>query len=195
MVFSDPCPEYFHLIPDQEKFIRDIIMCNVTSVAMMSSVVMPIMKAHLRGLIINISSLAAVIPSPQLSLYSASKAFVDKFSKDMNDEYKIIGESGITIQSLTTGLVETKLTVGYHNGQTGITITAEEYVRSALKSVMLTDRTTGHWYHSFMNSIAGLLTFICPRSLRQLIFNRLSTRYREVFIDKGLYKPQYVETD
>lgn len=160
---------------------------------MMSSVVMPIMKAHLRGLIINISSLSAVVPSPQLSLYAATKAFVDKFSSDMNDEYKVIGDSGITVQCLTTGFVQTKLE-GYQK-IFGITPTPEEYVKSALRTVMLTDRTTGYWYHSIAGFIIRLQRFIFPRYLSQQMVNRYTSKYREEFIKKGLYKPRYIETD
>lgn len=93
-------PEYFLNIPDREKRIQDIIKCNVTSVTMMSSLILPQMVQRKSGLIINISSICSVIPSPFMTIYSASKAFITKFSDDLAAEYK---SQGINVQVLLAG--------------------------------------------------------------------------------------------
>lgn len=93
-------PELFLDIPDREKLIQDIITCNVTSVPMMCSLVLPQMVQRKRGLIISISSTASLIPGPQMAIYSASKAFVTKFSNDLAAEYE---SHGIDFQVLVTG--------------------------------------------------------------------------------------------
>lgn len=54
------------------------------------------------GIVINISSLSGLMPTPLLSVYSASKAYVDVFSRGLHDEYK---KSGITVQSVAPGYV------------------------------------------------------------------------------------------
>ncbi len=97
-----PAPEYFLDIPDREKVVQDIITCNITSVPMMCSLILPQMVQRKRGLIINISSLSSVLPCPNMIVYSASKAFVAKFSTDLAAEYE---SKGITIQALVTGSV------------------------------------------------------------------------------------------
>lgn len=97
-----PAPEFFLDIPDRDKVIQDIIRCNITSVPMMCSLILPQMVQRKRGLIINISSGAAVIPGPSMVLYSGSKAFVTKFSVDLAAEYE---SQGITVQVLVTGSV------------------------------------------------------------------------------------------
>ena len=54
------------------------------------------------GIVINISSLSGLMPTPLLSVYSASKAYVDVFSRGLHDEYK---KSEITVQSVAPGYV------------------------------------------------------------------------------------------
>lgn len=92
--------DLFLNIPDREKVIQDIIRCNITSVPMMCSLILPQMVQRKRGLVINISSFAAVLPSPSHSIYAASKVFVAKFSDDLGAEY---GDQGINVQVLITG--------------------------------------------------------------------------------------------
>lgn len=93
-------PDLFLNIPNREKIIQDIIKCNITSVPMMCSLILPQMVQRKRGLIINISSVSCKGPCPTLSIYSASKAFVTKFSDDLGAEY---GSQGVDVQVLITG--------------------------------------------------------------------------------------------
>lgn len=95
-------PDYFLNVPDRENCIQDMIKCNVTSMPMMCSIVLPQMVERRRGLIINISSLSAIVPASCLSIYSATKAFANKFSTDLAAEYE---GHGIVIQSVMPGPV------------------------------------------------------------------------------------------
>lgn len=97
-----PAPDFFINIPDREKVIHEIIRCNVTSISMMCSLILPQMVQRTRGLIISISSLASVIPGPSLTIYSATNAYVSKFSTDLGAEY---GDLGIDVQVLRAGSV------------------------------------------------------------------------------------------
>lgn len=97
---SYAAPELFLDIPDRDKLIQDIIKCNVASVPMMCSLVLPQMAQRKRGLIINVSSMASKMPGPLMVIYSASKAFVTKFCNDLAAEYE---PQGIDIQVLVTG--------------------------------------------------------------------------------------------
>ena len=54
------------------------------------------------GVVINISSLSGLMPTPLLSVYSASKSYVDIFSRGLCEEYK---NKGITVQSVAPGYV------------------------------------------------------------------------------------------
>lgn len=66
-------PEYFHLIPNQDKFLADLVNCNVVSVTNLCKIVLPGMLERKQGVIINIASMSATIPNPMLTVYSASK--------------------------------------------------------------------------------------------------------------------------
>lgn len=97
-----PAPDFFLDIPDREKVIQDIIRCNITSVPMMCSLILPQMVQRKRGLIINISSMLSALPGPMATLYASSKAFVSKFSMDLAAEYE---SQGINVQVMITGQV------------------------------------------------------------------------------------------
>lgn len=79
MCYSNP--EYFLSIPNRDKVLADIVTCNIVSVTNMCKIVLPAMiergekggKDEKNGLIINISSMAATIPNPMLTVYAASK--------------------------------------------------------------------------------------------------------------------------
>ncbi|XP_067828325.1 very-long-chain 3-oxoacyl-CoA reductase-like isoform X3 [Heptranchias perlo] len=88
-----PC--YFLDVPNVDKEILDIMNCNALSVLMMTRIVLPHMLERKKGVIINISSEAGTHPHPLLTMYSATKAFVNFFSRALNAEYK---SKGIIVQ-------------------------------------------------------------------------------------------------
>ncbi len=88
-------PDYF--ITFSRQFFKDLINCNVMSMINMTRIVLPQMVDRKKGLIINIGSMASIVPAPLLNVYAASKAFVNKFSDDLRSEYK---SQGITIQTV-----------------------------------------------------------------------------------------------
>ncbi|XP_017850856.1 very-long-chain 3-oxoacyl-CoA reductase isoform X2 [Drosophila busckii] len=100
-------PEYFvDCCNNDPQFLRNIVSANVHSVTHMTAIYLPGMVVKRKGLIINISSTAGVIPNPLLCVYSATKAFVNKFSDDLQTEYK---QHGIIIQSVQPGFVATNM--------------------------------------------------------------------------------------
>jgi 17beta-estradiol 17-dehydrogenase / very-long-chain 3-oxoacyl-CoA reductase len=66
-------PEYYTDLPNNDKLISDIVTCNVVSITNMCKLILPGMCDRGKGVIINISSLSAVIPAPMLTVYAASK--------------------------------------------------------------------------------------------------------------------------
>ncbi|XP_037033658.1 very-long-chain 3-oxoacyl-CoA reductase-B-like [Bradysia coprophila] len=182
---SHAAPDYFLNIPDREKVIQDIIKCNVTSVPMMCSVILPQMVQRKNGLIVNIASVVAVIPGPCCALYAASKAFITKFSNDLGAEY---GYQGINVQVLVTGGVETKMnkTRETTGDDRYTTPTASVYVESALRYVGYARQTTGYLPHSLMEISAQLMTFIAP-SFTVGLFKKLMLSLRDKEIQNGSY--------
>jgi 17beta-estradiol 17-dehydrogenase / very-long-chain 3-oxoacyl-CoA reductase len=169
-------PENFLKIPDREKFIQNIIKCNITSMPMMCSIVLPQMVQRKKGVIINISSLSALVPSAQLCVYSASKAFAHKFSEDLSAEYE---NQGIIIQSVLPGPVATNMT----KIETGSLIipTPKDYVESALKTVGFSEFTAGYWTHTVLQFTAQFVNFLLPSAYLFIEFKVLQfVRNREI---------------
>ncbi|KAL5007471.1 hypothetical protein ScPMuIL_016277 [Solemya velum] len=92
---SYPYPEYFLELPNRDQFLKDLINVNVVSTTMMISVVLPGMAERKRGVVINVSSHAGMIPTPLISSYSATKAYVEFLTLCLESEY---GSRGITFQ-------------------------------------------------------------------------------------------------
>ncbi|KAG4068293.1 hypothetical protein HA402_007813 [Bradysia odoriphaga] len=176
-------PDLFLNIPNREKVIQEIVNCNIISVPMMCSLILPQMVQRKRGLIINISSIASVLPSPSHTIYAASKAFVTKFSDDLGAEY---GDQGIDVQSLITGGVSTNM-----NKMVGakiITPSAEDYVESALRYVGYARNTSGFLAHSLLTFAIQLVSFLAPTYAERL-FKNMMLAQRDESIKNGTYTP------
>jgi 17beta-estradiol 17-dehydrogenase / very-long-chain 3-oxoacyl-CoA reductase len=76
-------PEFFHIYfkSDDQTTINDMINCNIISVTKMTAIVLPGMVKKKVGIIINNGSGAGRSPVPLNTVYSATKAYVDFFSR------------------------------------------------------------------------------------------------------------------
>ncbi|KAF5297826.1 hypothetical protein FQR65_LT09897 [Abscondita terminalis] len=167
-------PEYFLEVKNSDTFISNLIRCNVLSAPHMCRLVMPGMVERRNGIVINISSMAAEIPNPFLSLYSASKAFLTKFSEDLNTEYAGLG---ILVQSIQPGYVATKMSKIQR--PTLMAPSPEKYVNSAMKTTGIEEHSFGYLPHTiiayiiyFMNSISPSLAKTLIRSMMMNIRSR-----------------------
>jgi 3-oxoacyl-[acyl-carrier protein] reductase len=85
--------------------IRRLLSVNVISVILLTQEFLRRKKSE-GGRIINISSFAAQAPGMNVSLYAASKAAVDALTRCWSLE---LGSSGITVNSVAPGYVETDM--------------------------------------------------------------------------------------
>ncbi|CRK90101.1 CLUMA_CG003819, isoform A [Clunio marinus] len=178
---SYSCPDFFLAIPDREKLIQDIIRCNITSMAMMCSIILPQMVQRQKGIIINIASMSAVVPASNLTIYSASKAFADKFSKDLAAEYEKVG---VIIQSVCPGFVATNMTK-MKKGSFMAPL-PKQFVEAALKTVGFAGHTAGYIPHCLMQVSAQFLQFIAPGLSRSITLKTMAN-VRNRQIKRGLY--------
>lgn len=145
-------PEYFLDIPDLDNTIKKLININVLSVCKMTRLVLPRMVERSKGAILNISSASGTFPVPLLTIYSATKAFVDFFSQCLHEEYR---SKGIFVQSVLPYYVATKL--AKIRKPTFDKPSSETFVKSAMKTVGLQSRTNGYLVHSLMGTIHSML--------------------------------------
>lgn len=166
---SYPYPEYFLDLKNASELYKNIINCNIFSVTNMCKIVMPGMVERRRGVVVNVSSTSAQIPSPLLTVYAASKAYVDKFSTDLSAEYS---KYGITVQCLLPGYVATNMSK--IRAETWMAPFPLKYVTEAMKTIGVRERTTGYFPHSLMVGVVHALDSLSPRLSRWLITRTLT---------------------
>uniref|UniRef100_A0A8K9WYK9 Testosterone 17-beta-dehydrogenase 3 n=1 Tax=Oncorhynchus mykiss TaxID=8022 RepID=A0A8K9WYK9_ONCMY len=109
-----------------------------------------------KGMIVNISSGVASVPSPIYTMYSASKVFVERFSQGLQAEYKA---KGVMIQAVAPFGVSTPMT-GYQKPNM-VTLTAEDFVRSSLEYLLAGDKT----YGSICHTVLGWMVKTVPKQI------------------------------
>ncbi|XP_031675422.1 very-long-chain 3-oxoacyl-CoA reductase-B-like [Oncorhynchus kisutch] len=169
-------PEFFLNVPNLDSFIDTMVNINITSVCQMTRMVLPGMVERKKGAILNISSASGMYPCPLLTVYSASKAFVDFFSRGLEAEYK---SKGILIQSVLPFFVATKLskirraTLDKPN--------PDRYVAAELNTVGLQSQTNGYLPHAVMG---WLTTVLCPARLLNSYIMGLHLGMRSRYLKK-----------
>ena len=134
-----------------EMEIRDMIFINSYSTVLISKLFINHInntnENKQKYAIINIGSILGNIPLPYLSMYCATKAFINNFSESLHYEFK---EKNIDIFCLTPYYVSTKMT-GFKKLSLD-TITPEECVKSAVKQFSYGKKTSsGNWKHEIIN--------------------------------------------
>ncbi|XP_076012039.1 very-long-chain 3-oxoacyl-CoA reductase-B [Genypterus blacodes] len=169
-------PEFFADIPNLDSFIDTLVNINITSVCKMTRIVLPRMQERRKGAILNISSASGMYPFPLLTVYSASKAFVDYFSLGLNAEYK---GKGIIIQSVLPFFVATKLSK--IRRATLDKPSPERYVAAALNTVGLQSQSNGYLPHAIMGWVT---TTLLPAKLRTSYFMGMGLSQRARYLKK-----------
>uniref|UniRef100_A0A3Q2Z6E3 Hydroxysteroid (17-beta) dehydrogenase 12b n=1 Tax=Hippocampus comes TaxID=109280 RepID=A0A3Q2Z6E3_HIPCM len=153
--------------------INRLLLANVCSVfSLMLPPSVTCCDFRKKGAILNISSASGMYPVPLLTVYSASKAFVDFFSRGLQAEYK---SKGIIIQSVLPFFVATKLSK--IRRATLDTPSPERYVAAELNTVGLQAQTNGYLPHALMGWVS---TALLPASIlsRHVMGVTLSQRAR-----------------
>ncbi len=89
---------------DWEK-IRRMLEVNIVALTKLSYVLLPMLRQHKRAGILNVSSIASLLPMPGLAVYAATKAYVTSLSEAIRIELR---GSGVTVTALCPGPVHTE---------------------------------------------------------------------------------------
>ncbi|RWS15001.1 hydroxysteroid dehydrogenase-like protein 3 [Dinothrombium tinctorium] len=146
-------PDLYLNLDEDEVFAN--VKVNIIAVLMMTRIVLPFMVSNRKGLIINVSSLAAFSVLPSFGVYGASKKFVEYFSKSIEYEYK---RYNIDVQTLVPAYIITKM-VGWSNHLNKPSVlypSAEVYVKSAIATITRSNHTTGYWLHGLFYTLNSL---------------------------------------
>lgn len=81
------------------------IQLNVVAVVRLTSAALPGMIARRRGSVLNVASIAGVLPAPGSATYAATKAFVCSFTESLHDE---LAGTGVTATASLPGFTRTE---------------------------------------------------------------------------------------
>lgn len=164
---------------DSWKLIDDLVNVNVMSVTRMHQIVLPLMEANRKGLIINISSFSATYPIPLLSVYGATKTYVDFLTRSLQMEYE---NKGITIQSVLPAFVSTNMS---RIRKASLMVPKpKDYVEAAMRTVGLETRTYGYPPHKALGFVFDCIidNLFSPTFNSKIVFNNLKG------LRRGAYK-------
>lgn len=126
---------------------------NIASVLRVTKLVLPGMVSRRRGLVLNLGSFAAVVPSPFLSTYSGSKAFLSTWSKCLAEEVK---SRGVVVSCVIPYFVSTKMSK--IRKTSALVPSPDAFVKSTLGSIGLNKgamgrlgESTPYWSHAIMD--------------------------------------------
>lgn len=87
----------------------ELIDLNVRRLVELTLTLVPSMVARRGGGVINMGSVASLIPGPQMAIYFATKSFVSSFSQALYEE---LVDTGVTVTCVMPGPVETEFLSG-----------------------------------------------------------------------------------
>ncbi|KAI9559621.1 hypothetical protein GHT06_013626 [Daphnia sinensis] len=176
-------PEYLDQIPDASGFAQRVVNCNVVSVTQMSIMVLGQMAERKKGFILNVASCSAVVPTPLMSLYSSTKAFVYKFSEDLALEYKPFG---IRVQCVLPCFVATKMS-GIKNSNI-MAPSPADFARGNMNSWGLEVSSAGYWFHKLQWIYYRRLNQISPSSMANVTYNIMMGLRKRAFDKRAQQK-------
>ena len=157
--------------------IHAMLELNIVALTRLTHHLLPMVREGGRGAILNVSSIAGLIPLPHMSVYAATKAYVNSFSDGLRMELR---DTGISVTAVLPGPVETEFGRVASRG-TGepewttpdeLTIPASEVVHAALQAVVADKaRVIPGWKVALLMGLAvalplGILRAILQRKAR-----------------------------
>lgn len=97
-----------------ESQIEEVIAVNVTATLILTKYISRTMLRNRLGRIINVSSIIASTGFNGLSVYAASKAALNGFTKSLSRE---LGKVNITVNAIAPGYMETNMSAGINDAQ------------------------------------------------------------------------------
>ena len=132
------------------------------------------MKQRRRGYIINVSSMAAQLPTPGITLYAATKAYLKSFSKSLYFEMRPynVGVTTVLPAAIATPLYNLNPRMLSLFSKIGLIRSPQWLVRRALKGMFRKRRTVKP---GLVNYLAPLLLKLLPNHLETRIWLKLSS--------------------
>ena len=166
---------------DWEKIER-MLQVNVVALTALCHRLIPLLRRHRPGAILNVSSIASLLPIPNLGVYSATKAYVSSFSEALRAELR---GTGISVAHLCPGPVDTEFQhVAARHGEPAsqhapdwVKVPVEEVARTALRAV---SRGQARIVPGFWMMMAPFFFALVPLFVLRLVYaSSMRPTYRE----------------
>ncbi|XP_055643604.1 putative steroid dehydrogenase 4 [Toxorhynchites rutilus septentrionalis] len=143
-------PAKFEEIPLKD--IQQTVSVNICPSLRLTHMILPEMKRRRRGIIINVSSAAAFTGMAYISVYGASKAFLNSITAALQLE---LSGSGVECQLVTPIFVNTNMTQQWQSIDlwTLFSVGVERFTRMAVWTIGKVESTTGYWSHGLQLTI------------------------------------------
>ena len=159
--------------------VHAMLQVNIETLTYLTYRILSSMRKSGCGAILNVSSVASLVPVPHLAVYAATKAYVTSFSEALRAELR---NANISVTALCPGPVPTEFSdVASRGQQVNVTSSAQdlfsvpvqEVVRRALEAVSRDKARVipGHLVSLTMTAVAFL-----PMFLKRLILNAQAAR-------------------
>jgi 17beta-estradiol 17-dehydrogenase / very-long-chain 3-oxoacyl-CoA reductase len=147
--------------------VKAMLDVNIGATVRMTHMLVEKMAKAKCGLVLNLSSFTGVHPAPMMSIYSASKSFVNAFSDALHYEY---ADRGVTVRAYTPFYVVSSMS-GFKRG-TLMVPTAVQFARTALKSITCQPVVSSpYWVHGVLQNVLSWLPrgFVASRVRAQMV--------------------------
>uniref|UniRef100_A0A8D8I2P6 Inactive hydroxysteroid dehydrogenase-like protein 1 n=1 Tax=Culex pipiens TaxID=7175 RepID=A0A8D8I2P6_CULPI len=136
--------------------LEHIIQVNMGATVMMTRIVLPEMKRRDRGLVVNVSSSAGLNHLPYLSMYAATKAFLNSFSRALKEELFF---TNVHCQLVIPMFVLTNINAEWETvwWWAMIATNVEKFTRSAVGTIGRSGVTAGYWAHEIQIALIRLM--------------------------------------
>ncbi len=163
------------------KKTRQVIEVNVVALTRLTHRLLPTLRQAGRAAILNVSSIASLVPIPDLAVYAATKAYVTSFSESLRVE---LHQTGVTVTAVCPGPVRTEFfrSASRQQGEGEVqpdsprlmVVPAAEVVRKALEAVAA-DRA--RVIPGVAVCVAMSLATLLPLCLLRLVLQRTRGRF------------------
>jgi short-subunit dehydrogenase len=161
--------------------IRAMLQVNIGALTYLTYRILPAMRKAGGGAILNVSSIASLLPVPNCAVYAATKAYVTSFSEALRAELRPLN---ISVTALCPGPVPTEFqeVAARTSDQETIsvnllTVPVQEVVREALNGV---SRHRARVVPGITVQFAATAILFIPMFIKRLFFDLQSLRESEI---------------
>lgn len=154
--------------------LEAMLRVNVEALTHLAHLLLPGMIRHGGGAVLNVSSLASLLPIPDFAVYAATKAYVTSFSEALRIE---LGDHGITVLAVCPGPVHTEFGQVARRDEFSPGMPARKWFyvpkkQVVAESLLALERRRARVFPGLKTTAAALVLSVLPLVLLRLALDR-----------------------